>query len=41
MQIHKLGHDFSGPDLTKMFHVKLFCPIGAKNLTRAKTVALL
>jgi hypothetical protein len=29
------------PDLTKMFHVKHFCPIGAKNLTSLKTAARL
>jgi hypothetical protein len=29
------------PDLTKMFHVKHFCPIEAKNLTSLKTVARL
>jgi hypothetical protein len=30
-----------GQNLTKMFHVKHFCPVGAKNLTRPKTATRL
>ncbi|HUI22275.1 MAG TPA: hypothetical protein VLZ74_14680 [Methylocella sp.] len=30
---------FGGADLTKMFHVKHFCPVGTQNLTRPKTAA--
>ena len=39
MQTHKPGPFAGSPDLTKMFHVKHFCPIGAKNLTWPRTAA--
>jgi hypothetical protein len=39
MQSHKPEPFTGSPDLTKMFHVKHFCPIGAENLTRPKTAA--
>jgi hypothetical protein len=38
-QTHKPGHVCGGLDRTKMFHVKLFGTIGAKNLTRHQTAA--
>jgi hypothetical protein len=37
MQFPMLGRVSGEADLTKMFHVKHFCPIGAENLTRPKT----
>jgi hypothetical protein len=38
-QSHRIT-PFSGTaDLTKVFHVKHFCPLGAQNLTRPKTAA--
>jgi hypothetical protein len=38
-QTHKPGPFADSPDLTKMFHVKHFCPVGAQDLTRSKTAA--
>jgi hypothetical protein len=38
-QTHKLGRVSGGLDRTKMFHVKLFGTICAKNLTRPQTAA--
>jgi hypothetical protein len=38
---HKPERVSGRADLTKMFHVKHFCPIGAENLTRPKTAASL
>jgi hypothetical protein len=40
-QTHTAGARFGGLDLTKMFHVKHFGTIGAKNLTRPKQRPLL